>query len=325
MKKILAYLIIVFFNGVLHANPFMIDFPEKKELTNDDYIEIQKKIKAINIIPLLQELYVEDIGLTSFDDFKSRCTKALRQNLIDPEKNCFPQKKLIKIGRGGDSCIVNCCPYNLKYPELVNEIPQTLSDLGFNGYFYYLVGGCPNPTGKEVKYVGVPYSFKIFMMLEAQQIGFTKVLWLDSAILPLKDPTPIFAKIEQEGCFLLHEIIPGYDQRYILPKTRQLLKDLTGTDVVGGRHISTQVFGLKMDTEKTKKFVNAYYKMLELGTPFLSCYPEEFVYVSIFQQSEKDWPSQHLFSVLRFQGSQDIQSEAKILKETNLYFLLRHH
>lgn len=325
MKKTLFTILLCLFANALQANPFLIDFPEKKELTTDDYIEVQKKIRAINILPLLQEMYVENIGLSSFDDFKSRCTKALRQNFIDPEKNCFPQKKMVKIGKGGDNCIVNCCPYNMKYPELVNEIPKTLETLGFNGYFFYLVGGYPNPTGKEIKFAGVPYCFKIFMMLEAQQLGFSKVLWLDSAVLPLKDITPVFEKIQTNGCFLMHEMIPGYDQRYIFPKTRQLLKELTGKDIIGGRHISTQVFGLKMDAEKTKKFIADYYKMVELGTPFLSCYPEEFVYVSLFQQNEKDWPSVPLFSVLRYQGSNDEKKEAQLLKEQGFYFLLRHH
>jgi len=76
----------------------------------------------------------------------------------------------------GDNCIVCCVPFNRIYPELVLSQVAALKETGFNGYYLYQIGGFPNPTGKEIRHVGVPHSFKIFMTLEAQRLGFSALL-----------------------------------------------------------------------------------------------------------------------------------------------------
>lgn len=306
------------------VSPFAIDFPNKKNITDDDYINIQQQIRSINIEPLLKELYPENQGYTSFQDFQNRCTKGLRQTLIDLEKGFFPKKSLQKIGLGGDMCFVSCCPYDGIHPELMKAIPEALKTLGFNGYFYSRVGGFPNPTGKEIRFVGIPYSFKIFLMLEAQQLGFSKVIWVDSRVLPLRDPTPLFLKMDETGSLILAYEDAGFDNARIFPKTKQLLKDLTGTDVVK-KHISTQVFGLKMSNEKTQDFIKTYYEFAEMGTPFLSCFPEEFVFGSIFGKAEKDWPTLSLYQTLKYHESNEDSTLMKRLSDQGYYFYLRNH
>lgn len=301
-------------------NPFLIYYPKKTELTDQDYIAVQEKLRKINLDPLLEQLYVPNQGLCPLAEFKRRCTKGTTQILIDPEKGLFPVKKLEKIGNGSDMCIVNCCPYNGEYHKLIQAIPKALEDLGFNGYFYYRIGGFPNPTGKEIRYAGVPYCFKIFMMREAQQLGFNKVLWIDTSMLPIKDPTPLFSIIDQQGSLISACYYPEHSR--IFPKTRQLLKDLTGTDIcVNVRHFATQVFGLKMDAEKTKKMIDSYYKFVEMGTPFLSCFPEEFVFASLMEKTARDWPSIYIFSLLRYEEADGIEKA----KNDGCYFYLRKH
>ena len=189
-------------------NPFKISFEGKEDLTHDDFIEVQRLLKQINIHPLLHQHWRGDGSYSSYEDFTVRCGRGIRQELVNPEKGFYPKQELIKIGEGGNRCIVCCAPYrilktqNETYSEtrarLINDIAQALSQTNFNGYFLSLVGGFPNPTGKEICYAGVPYSFKIFMMLEAYKLGFTNVLWIDSACLPLRDPTPLFEEIEKK-------------------------------------------------------------------------------------------------------------------------------
>lgn len=303
------------------ANPFLIDFPIKEELTHEDYLSVQNKLRQINIAPLLKELYGENSDLIPLEEFNRRCTRGITQTLIDAEKQHFPVKKLEKIGNGGDLCIVNCCPYNGDYPNLIQAIPKTLQDIGFNGYFYYRIGGFPNPTGKEIRYAGVPYCFKIFMMLEAQKLGFNKVLWIDTSMLPIKDPTPLFAIIEEKGTVLSTCYFPEHSR--IFPKTQALLKDLTGIDMYSGnvRHFATQLFGLKMDAPKTKKLIDDYYRFVEMGTPFLSSFPEEFVFASLMEREGGEWPSNFIFTYLRYEGDTTLETA----KNEGCYFYLRKH
>ena len=300
MHLIFAFILLAqsLFASESPINPFAINFPVKQNLTDEDYILAQSLLREIDLEPLLHEHYVPNQGYTTFDDLKARCCKGIKLVLIDPEKGLFPARYLEKIGQGGDRCFVSWVSFNNMYPSLVTTIPETLKKHGFNGYFLYQMGGYPNPTGKEIQYAGVPYAFKIFMMLEAQKLGFNNVIWLDSSLLPLRDPTPLFNQLEENGALILECTNHNYDKTRIFPKTRQLLKELTTTDVVAVRHFCTAVFGLKMDTEKVEKFIESYYGLVTLGFPFISCFPEEFVFSSIMEKSAKDWPTVPHYSVL---------------------------
>jgi len=311
-------------HAVEEANPFLIDFPVKQELSRADYMEVQALLRKIDLEPVLRENFVADAQYTNFNDLEVRCCRGVKQVLIDPENNEFPVRHLEKIGNGGDSCIVCYVSLNPEYIARVKAIPEALREVGFNGYFLYQMGGYPNPTGKEIRYAGVPYAFKIFMMLEAKKLGFNKVIWLDSSLLPIKDPTPLFKKLEEEESLIVEFHNVPYNAQFIFPKTKELLHKLTGIDVVNQRHISTAVLGLKMDTKKVEKFVSSYYDMVERGTPFISCFPEEFVFSSIIEQSPKDWPGISLFSVMSFQSTADPKEVADLKAEQNIFFYLRN-
>ncbi len=150
----------------MQANPFAISFPAKKGVSNEDCVQIQKQLRELNVEPLLRELYPENQGFCAFEGFLTRCSKGVSQTLIDLEKGHCPIQQLEKIGQGSNLCVVTCVPYDHVYPAFVRSLAKNLQTVGFNGYFLYRLGGFPNPTGEETQYVGVPYSFKIFMMLE---------------------------------------------------------------------------------------------------------------------------------------------------------------
>jgi len=286
------------------ANPFLIDFPVKTEITQDDYIEIQKKLKAIDINSAFNEMYPAtppkkffkpwSHAIATKDDFYRRISKALSQTLIDPEKGKFPVKELVKIGNGGPNCIVSYASLNGKYASLIADLPGELEELGFNGYLLYRVGGFPNPTGKEIRYCGVPYSFKIFSIVEAHKMGFDKVLWIDSAFFPLRDPTPLFEWIEKKGCFIkAHHSMT----KFVLPKTVDYLKTVTKVNVLKVPHVTAQIIGFDFKHPKTEEFIEKYYELVDLGLPFFSCFPEEFVFSAITARNPADWPAQPFTNV----------------------------
>ncbi len=294
MRQIILVLLLFFTYS--HANPFRIDFPAKKEISDADYIEIQKQLRKIDLEPLLKQLYAPD-DCISFDRFFDRCSRGIKRVLIDPEKGLFPVVRLEKMGKGSDLCIVSCAPYDGVRSAMLARIPDALRATGFNGSFYYRLGGFPNPTGKEIQYVGVPYSFKIFMMLEAQQLGFDKVLWIDSACLPIQDPTPLFQWLDQAGIYYAARPPVFNNHRFLFPATIQILKDLTGIDVEKVRRIEAGIFGLKMNSSQAKSFIERYYQMVALGTPFLSGAPEEFVFSALIAKAgNSSWrPSPYPF------------------------------
>lgn len=328
-----ALFLLLFSTAIIYAkNPFEISFAPKQHLTDDDYLNIQKQLREINLVPLLNEHYIPNAGYQPYEEFLRRWTIGANQIFIDPERGLYPIKKLEKIGNGGDNCIVTYITYNKTrstvqlFTDLIKSIPEALKASGFNGYFYYRIGGFPNPPGFNLKYIGVPYSFKIPMMLEAKELGFNKVMWIDSSILPLRDLSPIFDRIEKEGAYMVTYINEPLHATCILPHTRQLLKDLTGVDVIKGKHRATAVIGLKMNSEKTNNLIKEYDKFVEMGTPFLSTFPEEFVFNAIMSKEGNEWPSENIFQVLKYplKGSED-DNEMKKIKDEGYYFYLRRH
>jgi len=311
----------------LQANPFTIDFKPKKILDNQDYVDVQKQLRALDIRSVLDELYPQNQGYTTFEDFLSRCSRGTEQILIDSQKGLFPTQKLIKIGQGSDNCFTCCVPYDGVRSKLIDSFIKSLEATGFNGYFLYLMGGFPNPTGREIKYIGVPYCFKIFMMLEAYYLGFNKVMWVDSACLPLKDPTPLFDWVDSSGSFLMGWHSFPWAWRYILPSTLEVLKSSTGTDVLNVPYVCTRIFGLKMNTEKAKNLIREYYQLVEIGTPFLSCYPEEFALTAILGKPEN--ASWQLYPYATLNGSECDQENTeeffRQLKEDGYFFYHSKH
>jgi hypothetical protein len=314
----------------LVGNPFKIDFPEKETITEEEYLEIESKLKKIDISPFLNEFYPENqprnilkpwsFSLASKDDFSRRISKALNQTLVD-KKGIPPIKKLVKINEGGENCIVCYASLNGKYENLIQGLPEALKRVGFNGYIFYMVGGFPNPTGKEIQYCGVPYCFKIFTLLEAEKLGFSKVLWIDAAFVPLKDPTPLFDWIDKKGAFLkTHDSF----KKYILPKTKGYLKSLTGVDVLSSRYISAQVIGFDLRRPLCKEFISKYYDLVKLGYPFFSCFPEEYVFTSIVGQKPSEWKEQPyeklVFSEIKLKGRNPSWA-----KEKGYFFLQKAH
>jgi hypothetical protein len=328
----MKYVYLLFFIPVfICGNPFKIDFPEKETLTNEDLVEVQNQLQKINLKPVLNDFYPSSppkkslfqwkTPLATKEDFLNRISKSLQQTYINIEKGQIPSSHLVKINKGGDHCIVCYVSFNGKYSNLIESLPKHLEKTGFNGYLYYKVGGFPNPTGKEIQYCGVPYSFKIFTLLEAQKQGFQKVLWIDAAMLPLKSPTPLFKWIEKHGCFLkTHEPFC----KYILPKTRELIKEVSGVDVLKSTYVSAQIIGFDLESPLAKEFISQYYKLVEMGLPFISCFPEEYVFSSIIGKEPEKWPD-NPFKDLTFSEIKLGNKDIKWAEDKGYFFLQTLH
>lgn len=308
-------------------NPFATSFIPKEKLTDDDYVALQDELKTLKVSELIDAIYPSEEGapkILSKEEFVRRCTMGSRQVMIDPAKNLFPMRKLEKIGQGSDMCFISFCSYNKSYPAMMQAIPKALQETGFNGYFLYQVGGYPNPTGKETLFAGVPYAFKMFMMLEAYKLGFSKIIWIDSAVVPLNDPSPLFSALDSSEIYFYGTYSDEY-KPCLFPSIQQELKNLTGTDVLGESHVYAPIIGFNMDSENVHKLIKSYYKIAAKGTPFISCAPEEFVLTAIVGQPEyKDFRAQFRHKLLQYPllGHEDPNDLAQI-KEKGFYFY--HH
>ena len=282
------------------VNPFLIDIEDKDEYTFEEYKDIQYKLSQINIDNILNSFFPPTNYFYEYNDFKNRCTNGLRQKMIDVHRNVLPTKNLYKVGDGGNhkNCIVCCTSFSHENTDYKNDfdtssrysasqdIIRSLNEVGFNGHFYLLNGGFPNPTGIEMKYAGVPYCFKIFMMLEAKKLGFEKVIWIDSNCYAINNPQRLFDILDSQET-LFHSIPFGnnYDAM-VFKQTIDLLNSITNTDLHYASYIGSIVFGLNLQSEIIMRLIDEYYEMVKLGLPFLSIFPEEIVFSAIFNKPE---------------------------------------
>ncbi len=289
-------------------------------MSNEDYVLAQSKLMQINIDPLLNQLYPQDWRHSDYyllnapiEIFRGRLYRSLNQVMIHTAVEKLPEKGLLEINEGKDQCIVLFCSHDKKYPIMLKELIKNLEEIGYNGFIWYRIGGYPHPTGEEIQYAGVPYAFKLFMMEEAFQLGFRYVLWLDTAMVPIRNPNLLFDLIRKEGV-LIKEIGPQND--YILPSTHKEIEMLTGVDVLKCKHIRMSVFGLDKEVSFAPLFLKTYREMVYKGTPFFSHLPEEFVITALRQVFFPDLPTKKPL----LQGPDYFTA-----KQQGYFFVNRHH
>jgi hypothetical protein len=84
------------------------------------------------------------------------------------------------------------------------------------------------------------------------------------------------------------------------------------------------VFGLNIKSETIQNFINEYYEMVKIGTPFLSQFPEEVVMSAILNKDEY----RHLFygrgeSHMLFIHEDYMCNNYEIAKNHGYYFVQR--
>ena len=311
-------------------NPFILDIEDKKEYNFDDFVEIQQKLKDKNLDIFLETLYPTEKMITSFEEMKRRTTRGITQSVIDISTNVVPRPQLFKIGNGGNGkkCFVCSTPFFGDRCDASQTMLRSLEEVGYNGHFLLLNGGFPNPTGTETKYAGVPYSFKIFMILEAKNMGFDQVIWLDAACYAVNNPDPLFDLVNtydavfrsfSPNCFL-----EDVCNNVVFPKTIELLNTLVDRDIRNDRNVNSIVFGLNLQSIKINKFIDEYYEMVKLGLPFLSSFPEEIVFSSIFNKPEYEYlfnNHDHMYSLY----IHSCYSNFEQAKNNGYYFVQRQY
>ena len=294
----------IFFPFLLLANPFLFDTLKESRDSIDTYYELEKKLSNSSIRDNIDQLFFQEkekLHLTK-EEFETvyghihiRVSKGIDQKFYSKETS----KGLLKINNGGNQCVVTTVDLSgRRNPELIYQIYENLKETGFDGYLYYRIGGFPTPSNMEMRYAAVPYSFKIFLMEEARQLGFRYVLWLDSRLIPMRSPDPIFAHIKKHHAFLVNDRLMV--RMNFLTYSLESLENLLGINPLHYPRIATPVFGLDMDFSSVRNLVKDYYLCCEDGLTFLSVFPEEHVLSAIVGKYKKDFKYLYQISPSRF-------------------------
>lgn len=278
----------------LYSNPFFFEVPPPQKDQGDFLKKIEENIHKSHIFENINNLFEEEkkefsLSELELSDLKNHLFKRLLRGVNQRLFSHDQKAEVVKIHKGSSCCIVTTVDGSTnRNPELISQMIKNLDALGFNGYLYYRIAGFPNPTGKEIQYASIPYSFKIFLMLEAYKIGFKEILWVDSRLMPIKGIEPIFDVIKKHHAFLVKDKIMM--RANFLSRALVTLTTLTGVNPLNHYRIATPVFGLDFSFPTSLEVLKKYYECCDNGYPFLSVFPEEHVLSSIFARYQKAFP-----------------------------------
>ncbi|MCY3974933.1 MAG: hypothetical protein OXF02_05255 [Simkaniaceae bacterium] len=231
-----------------------------------------------------------------YDNLLERCSTGTRRTtMINEGRGLYPERGLAKVGTGGTRCVVTYGSFDpdwggRTYAHCIEKMITSLENVGFDGFLYYRKGGYPESEGWELECADVPYAFKVWMLKEARDLGFSSCLWADAVFVANRSIDPLFDIVERKGALFINKGKKSKRRfkraldRAVPPQTRRLLENFTGDRVC--REVYGGLFGLKMDGERARSFLEKYDALVRMRLPFYSRFPEEVVFAALCSTPE---------------------------------------
>jgi hypothetical protein len=266
----------------------------------DDYLKIEKYL-TFGHRPYLDLMFQRAIanGWISEDKLDRTsyaCNRVLQRFKFVGSNGELPVKKILPIGgvslKDRSRCIVMFSSFNYDgifnsdgtyckelYSTKMNIVIRELEEEGYKGHVLCYLGGYPMLAHGGLHLSHVPYSFKILSLIEASQIGYQDVLWIDTSVHPTNDLSEVFSTIEKNGYFLLtNGIAMKYDYDFgIIPDKTVKSCELSINDLSNMPHIIAGIMGISFRTPSQHDFLNEWYRLTAATWPAMSYYPEEFL------------------------------------------------
>jgi hypothetical protein len=183
-------------------------------------------------------------------------------------------------------CIVLYATFNsdnlqkdASYTNKLLQLIRELEEAGYRGHVLYRIGGYPLLNRGGIRFVHVPYSFKVLALLEAFYLGYNQALWIDCSLHPTNDLSYVFQQIAAKGVYLL-ENGSRLDRDYhlgILPDAAIASCGLALNDLVSIPHTIAGVVGVSFQSLTGCNFIREWYRLTSLVDPAMTLYPEEFL------------------------------------------------
>ena len=212
------------------------------------------------------------------------------RTIMGANQHYVPRSQVYVHGFGSPDDTLRCIVTSVKAGDTewfsISRMLDALLGVRFSGLFINYRGHYPNPTGVEYRLLGVPYFMKFVLLVDSYiSFGCESTMWIDSSMLPAQTLEPLFHRIEMTGAAFYSQHSDTGSQ--ILPATREFFHVLCGTDSVDAWvHVPATGFGIQLSTLAMFRFIQRVYQFAALGTPFLSCFPEEFVQTHLLLMPE---------------------------------------
>lgn len=176
-----------------------------------------------------------------------------------PQEEAQYQKLLCHCSdQNKEKCIITFSSFNHRYPLGVKRLVQSIVESDYQGHIHYRIGGWPNIANGDIRLLHVPFAFKPCFFKEMQLLGYKKVLWLDSSVLPAPGISLnlIFQMIERIGFFIQandHTI-----EKYMNEDSAQAF-GISMEDTKNIMSCSAAIIGFDLTNRRTCDLLDAWY------------------------------------------------------------------
>lgn len=151
---------------------------------------------------VMQKLIGKSSFIAQLKDFRKRA----QIKMVGKSQGEIPQQGMLAVNCAEtekENCVILYATYNKNYAAGLKRLVDHIAKSDFKGHILYRIGGWPNTEAGDFALAPVPYAFKVCFFREAQRLGYKRVLWLDSSIIPLISLNTIFRQIEGQGYLVM--------------------------------------------------------------------------------------------------------------------------
>lgn len=219
---------------------------------NLDLEEAQKKIYALNFI---------------------RSNKAEPIKIYDPKMNSeiitFSFNKEISC----DTCIISYASFNDPYPKLMKMFSENLKKQNHSD-FILRIGSWPNIKNGCLEHSHIPYGFKACAFLEAIELGYKKIIWLDSSVEIVQSIQPLLKYLDHAPIFFRESKYPF--KPLITDRLKQEL-GLSEAELEQFNHIASGILGINAENPQVLELIHKWHDLQSKLTFFHDLFPEQLV------------------------------------------------
>ncbi|NNM43180.1 MAG: hypothetical protein HKM07_02430 [Chlamydiae bacterium] len=172
-------------------------------------------------------------------------------------------------------CVVLYGSYNDSYPQSVKKVLEGLKKIQFSGHVILRIGGYPNLQFGGLKLCHIPYAWKVSAIMEAKNLGYKSIVWLDARMYPITNIDTIFKVTEYLGYFLFTNNTTLDDLLRENLVESEVLKALRVANPKAVNHILGDVIGINSEDAAASSFLTDWMNETEKVIPTLSLEPDE--------------------------------------------------
>ncbi len=265
----------------------------------EDYLAVENYLKygrrpyldALFNLPYLLR-FCEQYDIRELDRSNAFCNRVLQKLMMVGPNEEMPIFKRLCLGDASPTdlsrCIVFYVSYNPSphpfdkdaiYAEKMREVIRDLETEGYKGHVLFRIGGYPFIEQGGLRLAHVPYSFKVLSLIEASNLGYENILWLDCTMHPTNDLSKVFSILSEEGVFLLGTNAGmNFDYDFgLLSETSLAYSSVSIGDLSNIEQISALAIGVSSKSSKGHDLIQEWYRLTAEVYPAMTLYPEQFL------------------------------------------------